>query len=203
VSTNRLEAFSDGVLAVAITLLVLDIRVPDPLQTPHLVTALGHMWPTYVAYATSFVTIGIIWINHHVMISRLRRADHVILTLNLLLLLTIGVIPFATSLMAEWLRESHGQHLAAAIYAGAFLLMSIAFATLNRHILFAKPHFLRAQLSAERRRYILTRGIAGLVPYAIAVAVAAVSSYATLAICGAVAVFYALPIGSGGGVGAE
>jgi uncharacterized membrane protein len=203
VSTSRLEAFSDGVLAVAITLLVLDIHVPDPLRTPHLASALSHMWPTYVAYATSFVTIGIIWINHHVMIARLRRADHVILTLNLLLLLTIGVIPFATSLMAEWLRESHGQHLAAAIYAGSFLVMSVAFASLNQHILFEKPHFLRVELSTERRRYILVRSIAGLVPYALATAVAAVSSYASLVICGAVAVFYALPIGSGGGLGAE
>jgi uncharacterized membrane protein len=203
VSTNRLEAFSDGVLAVAITLLVLDIHVPDPLRTPHLASALSHMWPTYVAYATSFVTIGIIWINHHVMIARLRLADHVILTLNLLLLLTIGVIPFATSLMAEWLRESHGQHLAAAVYAGSFLVMSTAFASLNRHILFEKPHFLRVELSAERRRFILVRSVAGLVPYAIATAVAAVSSYATLVICAAVAIFYALPIASGGGVDAE
>lgn len=200
-STNRLEAFSDGVLAVAITLLVLDIKVPDPLTTAHLGHALAHMWPTYAAYVTSFLTIGIIWINHHAMISRLRQADHVILTLNLLLLLCIGVIPFATSLMATYLRESQGQHLAAAVYGGTLLLMSIAFVALNRHILFRKSHFLRAQLSVERRRYILSRGATGPVPYVLATALAAVSSYATLAICAAMAMFYALPIASGSGTG--
>jgi uncharacterized membrane protein len=199
VSANRLEAFSDGVLAVAITLLVLDIKVPNPLTTSDLAHSLGKMWPTYVAYATSFITIGIIWINHHAMIGRLREADHVILSLNLLLLLTIGVLPFATSLLAEWLRESHGQHLAAAIYGGAFLLMSVAFATLNRHILFTKSHYLRAPLPLDRRRQILRRGVAGLIPYALATAVAPLSAYATLAICTAVAAFYALPIASGGG----
>ena len=196
-----MEAFSDGVLAVAITLLVLDIKVPNPADTAHLAKALGDMWPTYVAYVTSFLTIGIIWINHHAMISRLRQADHVILTLNLLLLLSIGVLPFATSLMATYLRESHGQHLAAAVYAGAFVLMSLAFAALNRHILFAKPHYLRVQLPLERRRYILSRGVVGLIPYVLATALAAVSSYATLAICAAVAVFYALPVASGRGEG--
>ena len=72
----------------------------------------------YAAYVTSFLTIGIIWINHHVMIRRLREPDHTILFLNLLLLMSIAVLPFATSLMAAYLRESSGQHLAAAIYSG-------------------------------------------------------------------------------------
>jgi TMEM175 potassium channel family protein len=203
VSTNRLEAFSDGVIAVAITLLVLDIKVPNPADTSRLGHALADMWPTYAAYVTSFITIGIIWINHHAMISRLRQADHVILTLNLLLLLTIGVLPFATSLMATYLRESQGQHLAASVYAGTLLVMSIAFATLNRHILFRKPHFLRAELPPERRRQILGRSISGLVPYLLATALAPVSSYATLAICAGVAVFYGTPMATGGGAGPD
>ena len=79
------------------------------------------------------MTIGIIWINHHVMVGRLREADRTILGLNLLLLLTIGVLPFATSLMAEYVNKSSGQHVAAAVYSGAFLLMSIAFSVMNRH----------------------------------------------------------------------
>ena len=69
---NRLEAFSDGVFAIAITLLVLDIHVPDPTATASLAAALGDQWPSYVAYAVSFLTIGIIWINHHAMIRRWR-----------------------------------------------------------------------------------------------------------------------------------
>jgi TMEM175 potassium channel family protein len=199
-STTRLEAFSDGVIAVAITLLVLDIKVPTPPLPAN--TTLGHElaihWPVYAAYATSFLTIGIIWVNHHVMIGRLREADRTILFLNLLLLMSIAILPFATSLMAAYLKQSSGQHLAAALYAGAFLLMAVLFTSLNAHILLVKHDRLTRPLSAPRRRQILLRSISGVVPYTIATALAAVSSYVTLAICGAIAVFYALPIGSGG-----
>jgi uncharacterized membrane protein len=192
-----MESFSDGVIAVAITLLVLDLVVPK--HATHLADALGHRWPGYVAYAISFITIGIIWINHHVMIGRLREADRLILMLNLFLLMTIGVLPFATDLMASYLKEGRGQHLAAAIYGGAFLVMSIAFATLQAHILLAKAHMHRDQLPLGERRRILSRSLTGLLPYTIATALAVVSQYATLAICAAIAVYYALPVSSGGG----
>jgi uncharacterized membrane protein len=198
-STTRLEAFSDGVLAVAITLLVLDIKVPVVGSHGSLAHELARNWPHYAAYATSFITIGIIWINHHAMIGRLRQADHAILFLNNLLLLSIAVLPFATSLMATYLKQTNGQHLAAAIYSGSFLVMSLLFTAVNRHILFDKAHLLDPELSADRRRQILTRAVSGLAPYAIATVLAAVSAYATLAICAAVAAFYALPIASGGG----
>jgi len=200
VSTGRLEAFSDGVIAVAITLLVLDIHFPTPPLRPG--TTLGHElarhWPVYAAYATSFLTIGIIWVNHHVMIGRLREADRMILFLNLLLLMSIAILPFATSLMAAYLRESSGQHLAAAIYSGAFLIMAVLFTILNAHILLVKHPKLARPLPLERRRQILSRSVTGVVPYIVATALAAVSSYATLIICGVIAIFYALPIGSGG-----
>jgi uncharacterized membrane protein len=150
-----------------------------------------------VAYANSFITIGIIWINHHAMISRLRSADHAILMLNLLLLLFVAVLPFATSLMTDYLRAGQGQHLALAIYAGSFLLMSLAFATLNWFILFRRTNLIGAELSFEQRRRIIARGVVGILPYAVAVPLAVVSPYITLAICAAVAVFYALPIGAG------
>jgi uncharacterized membrane protein len=202
VSSSRLESFSDGVMAVAITLLVLNISVPPPSRNAKLhmslAHALGHNWPNYAAYVISFITIGIIWINHHAMVGRLRTPDHAILILNLLLLLSIGVLPFATNLMATYLREARGQHLAAGIYSGALLLMSIIFAAMNRHILLRKAHLLAVPLPGSRRRQILSRSIVGLAPYAVAVALAPVSAYVTLAICGAVAVFYALPLASGG-----
>src|SRR5690348_14437076 len=139
------------------------------------------MWPNYAAYVTSFITIGIIWINHHAMINRLREADHTILALNLLLLLSIGALPFATALMAEYLKQSRGEHLAAAIYAGSFLVMAIFFLTLNRHILFAKRHLLGPTLTDEQRRSIIMRSFAGLLPYVLATALAPVSPYVTLA----------------------
>ena len=196
-SPSRLSAFSDGVFAIAITLLVLDIHVPDPAATADLASELGAQWPSYVAYAVSFLTIGIIWINHHAMIRRLKAVDHSILILNLLLLLFVAILPFTTALMAAYLKEGQGDHLAAAIYGGSFLLMSIAFATLNHHILFLKTHLMAEPMDEGRRRAILARGVAGLAPYLIATILAAVSPYVTLAICGAIAAFYALPLASG------
>jgi uncharacterized membrane protein len=195
--TNRLESFSDGVMAVAITLLVLGIDVPGPSPDHTLGHELLRQWPAYAAYVVSFMTIGIIWINHHAMISRLASADHPILILNLVLLMSIGVLPFATELMATYLRHADGQELAAALYSGAFLVMSLAFSTLNRHVLLRKSHLLSGSLPLARRQAILSRALVGLIPYAVATALAFVSAYATLAICAAVAVYYALPVASG------
>jgi uncharacterized membrane protein len=194
-SPTRLEAFSDGVFAIAITLLVLDIHIPP--VGGNLADELGAQWPSYVAYAVSFLTIGIIWINHHAMIRRLKAVDHEILTLNLLLLLTVGLLPFTTALMAAYLKESQGEGLAAAIYAGSFLLMSIVFAATNRAILFRKGHLMAEPIDPTTRRSVISRGVAGLLPYLAATILAVVSPYLTLAICGAVAGFYALPFASG------
>jgi uncharacterized membrane protein len=203
VKISRLEAFSDGVIAVAITLLVLNITVPSPSLPGGLAHWLGHEWPAYDAYATSFLTIGIIWINHHVMIGRLREADHAILILNLVLVMTIGLLPFATNLFSTYLNKSHGQHLAAVVYGGALLVMAIAFFILNWHILMRKAHLLDAPLPESERRRILARSFTGLPPYVIATGLAVASPYATLAVCAAIAIFYALPVASGmtGGVG--
>jgi uncharacterized membrane protein len=195
-STNRLEAFSDAVIAVAATLLVLNLVVPAA-GGHGLAHALGRRWPAYAAYATSFVTIGIIWINHHVVIGRLRQVDHAILILNLLLLMTIGVLPFATNLLSVYLNRQRGQHLAAAVYAGAFLLMPIAFVLLNWHILMRKAHMLRTELPQAERRRVLLRFMTGLGPYVVATGLAFVSQYVTLGICAAIALFYALPTASG------
>jgi uncharacterized membrane protein len=196
-STARLEAFSDAVIAVAATLLVLNLVVPLPHSPDGLAHALGHEWPSYSAYAISFITIGIIWINHHVAIGRLREPDHSILILNLVLLMTIGLLPFATNLLSAYLTRSRGQELAAAVYAGAFLLMAVAFTTLNWHILMRRSHLLREDLPYEERRRILVRFVTGLGPYLVATGLAFVSPYVTLAICGALALFYALPVASG------
>jgi TMEM175 potassium channel family protein len=196
--TNRLEAFSDGVIAVAITLLVLDIKVPPQGTHETLLRSLLTDWPHYAAYVVSFLTIGIIWINHHAMISRLQQADHSILILNLLLLMSIVLLPFTTELMAAYLRSSSGESLAAGLYSGSLLLMSLLFAALNRHILLERAHMMRIELPLDERRRVLSRSISGLVPYLVATILAVLSPYVTLAICGAVAVFYAMPVASGG-----
>ena len=196
-STNRLESFSDGVFAVAITLLVLGIAVPSTQDPGSLGHKLGHNWAEYAAYAVSFMTIGIIWINHHGMVSRLRAVDHTILILNLLLLMTVAILPFATELIAAYLRHSHDRDVAAAVYSGAFLVMGIVFALENGVILLRRADLLAVTLSLDRRRQILLRAAGGVTPYAVAVAVAFVSAYASLGICAAIALFYALPMASG------
>jgi uncharacterized membrane protein len=169
--------------------------VPQPGGS--LAHELGIRWPEYAAYVVSFMTIGIIWINHHAMISRLGEADHTVLILNLLLLMSIGILPFATELMAKYLRETHGQTLAATVYSGSLLVMSVCFGVLNRHIMLVKPSLLSEDLAPERRRQIFFRAASGLLPYAIATALAPVSPYLTLGICAAVAVFYTRPVASG------
>jgi uncharacterized membrane protein len=195
-----MESFSDGVIAVAITLLILNIGVPDPVQLHKLHESLGKSlgakWPEYAAYVISFITIGIIWINHHAMVNRLREVNQAILFLNLLLLMSIVLIPFATDLMAQYLRVSQGQHLAAAVYGGSLLLMGATFASLNAYLLAWHPHMLTGSLSPAHRRRLLKRGIGGITPYVLATALAPVSAVATLVICGAVAAFYALPVAS-------
>jgi len=192
-SKARIEAFSDGVIAVAITLLALDLRVPDPASRSSLAHRLGEQWPNYAAYVVSFLTIGVIWINHHAMLRRLVSVDHTILVLNLMLLLTIGVLPFSTALMAEYLKAADGQNLAAVIYGGSFLLMSVAFFAMQRHVLVAKQHLLHERLTADLRRTVLRRNAVGLAPYAVATLGGLITPYLTLVICGLVAVFYALP----------
>lgn len=189
--TNRLESFSDGVMAVAITLLVLGIGVPQ--DSHHLASDLGHHWPEYAAYVISFLTIGIIWINHHAMISRLREADHTILILNLVLLMTIAVLPFATELIATYRRQA----VAAAVYSGSFMLMAIVFSALNRQVLIVRADLLAETLPLEQRRQILHRAATGVLPYVLATALAFVSTYLTLGICAALALYYATPVASG------
>src|SRR5882672_2129896 len=93
--TGRIEAFSDGVFAIAITLLVLDLKVPRALQDGRtLASSLGAMWPSYLAFVTSFATILIMWINHHRMFTLIGRADDRVMFYNGLLLLGVTVVPF-------------------------------------------------------------------------------------------------------------
>jgi uncharacterized membrane protein len=117
-STNRMEAFSDGVFAIAITLLVLEIHVPEPGAGESLGRELLAQWPSYAAFVVPFLTIGVIWINHHAMVRRLRVTDHSILIWNLLLLMTVSALPFTTALMAAYLKQGEGESLAAAVYSG-------------------------------------------------------------------------------------
>jgi hypothetical protein len=128
VTKSRLEAFSDGVLAIAITLLVIDIRPPELHEGKRLAYALWAQWPSYVAYLVSFLTVGVIWLNHHRMFTQVARVDGPLLLLNLNLLLWTGLIPFPTAVLAEHLGDGgEAARTASALYSGVLLLMSLAF----------------------------------------------------------------------------
>ncbi|TMM13019.1 MAG: DUF1211 domain-containing protein [Actinobacteria bacterium] len=184
----RLEAFSDGVFAVAITLLALDLVVAGPGHGT-LAHQLADKWPSFAAYFISFLTIGIIWVNHHAIFKNLSEIDRTLLFLNLLLLFFVVSIPFATSTMASYLRQGGADsHLAAALYMGAFEGMSIAFSLIFwwsvRH------EHLKVQLAPGDARRATVRFSIGQVGYVVGIGVAFVSALAALVISGLVAAYY-------------
>jgi uncharacterized membrane protein len=122
---TRLVAFTDAVIAIAVTLLVLEIRQPH--DTRHLLHGLATLWPSYLAYAVTFLLIGQVWANHHVMFDHIRTADRVVLFLNTLLLMDIAFLPFAASVLAEAFRDGHGQSTAVVFHGIAFELAAILF----------------------------------------------------------------------------
>ncbi|WP_053226960.1 TMEM175 family protein [Solirubrobacter soli] len=164
--TGRLEAFSDGVLAIAITLLVLDIKI-DPADLDHLWKALADEWPSYLAYVTSFFTIGGVWIAHHALFERLRSVDSVLLRLNLLLLLAVSFLPFPTGLMADALRESAtAERAAIVVYGATALVIELLMAAASRYAA-TRPELLREDVAPHRLEH--KRGGARAALYGIAV----------------------------------
>jgi uncharacterized membrane protein len=123
--TMRLVTFSDGVFAITITLLVLEIR--PPTDGENLLHDLVALWPSYLAYAVTFLFIGQVWVNHHVMFDHIRAADRTVLLLNTLLLMVVAFLPFATSVLADALRSGNGQRTAVVFYAIAFDVTALTF----------------------------------------------------------------------------
>ena len=196
--TGRLEAFSDGVFAVAITLLVLNIKIPGidlpfnklPKDTD-LWHSLGDEWPMLAAYVTSFATIGIMWLNHHRLFVHIKRINTVLVLLNLSLLLFIVFVPVPTALLAEYV-ELPDQHAAAIVYSGTFVLTACCFNLLWRYAsyhnrLLGKDVDSRA-IQAISRQYLF-----GPLVYLIAFALAWVSTPATIIASFALALFFAVP----------
>ena len=126
---SRTEAFSDGVFAIAITLLIIEVHVPDS-QAGDLARDLANQWPSYAAYVVSFAIIGIIWVNHHDIFERITTVDRSLLFLNLGLLLTVAFLPFPTALLGEYIRKGDNAHIAAAVYGFNMTLIGLAFIAL-------------------------------------------------------------------------
>ncbi len=189
--TGRLEAFSDGVFAIAITLLILEIRVPP--HSHELGHALLHIWPSYLAYATSFFSIGVMWVNHHAIFRKLARADHTLLFLNTLLLLVVAFVPFPTRLVAEYLREGGGAERAAAIFYGSTAIaLAVFFNALWRYVSRGR-RLIDAQVPQEVVDDITRTFRPGIAIYAAATAIAFLSPLASVAMFLAIAVFFAVP----------
>jgi uncharacterized membrane protein len=121
----RVVAFSDAVIAIAVTLLVLEIRPPQ--DTGHLLHGLAALWPSYLAYGVTFLLIGQVWANHHVMFNHIRHADRLVLFLNTLLLMDIAFLPFAASVLAQAFRDGQGQRTAVVFHGIAFEVAAILF----------------------------------------------------------------------------
>ena len=131
--TGRIEAFSDGVFAIAITLLVLEIGVPED-DLDDLWSGIADQWPSYLAYVTSFLTIGGIWMAHHGIFRRLKSADATVMQVNLLLLMLVSFLPFPTKLLAETINAPSEETAAVVFYGLVLLAISITASLLWRHI---------------------------------------------------------------------
>jgi uncharacterized membrane protein len=188
-STSRLEGFSDGVFAVAATLLVLGLHASAP--PGRLGHALGHEWPHYATYVVSFLTIGIIWMNHHAQFERIAHADRTLMILNLVLLMFVTLIPFPTSLLASHFNNASDERVAAATYCAAMLAMSVAFFATYMWSTHAK--LFGDWITETHVGYLLRRNLLGLSSYVAAIALAFVSPAVSLVICGLAAVYFALP----------
>jgi uncharacterized membrane protein len=188
VDTGRMEAFSDGVFAIAITLLVLELNAPATEQG--LWQGLVHEWPSFAAYITSFFIIGIMWVNHHSMFRNIVRADRVLLFLNLLLLLWMTLIPFPTGLVADHLRAGgHDAAVAEAVYSANLTLAAIAFSLIWLWAV-RGGRLIAAPMSKAAQWRSIGRFSVGTFLYGATIGISFLSAGAALAVQFALALYY-------------
>ena len=191
-STSRVEAFSDGVMAIAITLLVLELKVPTGVADGGLLDALGERWPSYVAYVAAFLTIGIIWLNHHTLMTRIARFDARLHWLNLLLLFGVATLPFPTALLADYVNHGgENAKVAAAAYGLISTLMGLPWGFMWRHLL-RHPELLEPGFDVDRARAEGGRGWIGVPIYGAATLISFVAPLVALVLYVAIAALYAV-----------
>jgi uncharacterized membrane protein len=190
--TGRIEAFSDGVFAIAITLLIIEVHVPAREHAQTLGHELLRLWPSYLGYLTSFLTIGVMWINHHYVFSMIDRVDRTMLLLNTLLLLMIAFVPFPTAVLAQFI-ETDGARAAAVLYGATLTITAIAFfawwryASTNRRLI--ADGVPNGTVEDVTRAYV-----PGTFLYGGAMLVAFLEPWLSAALYLAIAVFYSLPL---------
>jgi uncharacterized membrane protein len=190
--TGRIEAFSDGVFAIAITLLIIEVHVPGRGHAEALGDELLDLWPSYLGYLTSFLTIGVMWINHHYVFSLIDRVDRTMLLLNTTLLLMIAFVPFPTAVLAQFI-ETDGARAAAVLYGATLTITAInyfawwRYASTNRRLI--------ADGVPDEAVDDITRAyVPGTLLYGGAMLVAFLEPWLSAALYLAIAVFYALPL---------
>lgn len=183
-----MEAFSDGVFAIAITLLILNIAVPD--STPgRLAHDLLAQWPSYLAYIASFLLIGIYWVNHHAMFRKIAHTDRGLLFANLLFLMSIAFMPFPTAVLARFLRAGHDQRTAAVVYGLAAWLAALTFVAIWIYAA-RRRQLLRGDLGDRESAVMTLQTLGGPAVYLAAIGVAFINPVAALVVYTLVPVFY-------------
>jgi uncharacterized membrane protein len=189
--TARTETFSDGVFAIAITLLILEVKVPRHVPEGGLAAALFDLWPSYLAFVTSFVTIGVMWVNHHRLFTLIRRSDNGLLMTNLLLLLGVTWVPFPTALLAEYVGHP-GDRVAAVVYSASFFVIAIFFQILWRYAT-GRGRLLGDDYDRDMVEWITRQYTPGPLAYVVALAVGLFNATASLLLNMLLALFFALP----------
>lgn len=191
-SLLRLEIFSDAVFAIAITLLTLDLALPassHDLGGRSLLSAMGHLWPSYLAYVTSFATILIMWFNHHGFFRAVKHLDPVLVLTNGFLLLIVAATPFPTRILAEYI-NTPAASTACAIYAGYFLLCNVGFNALWWSIRY-KRRLLKDTVDEASARTVSRSVALGFVLYLMAIGTALISAVASLIVITGLWIFWA------------
>jgi uncharacterized membrane protein len=189
--TQRIEAFSDGVFAIAITLLIIEIGVPHVTGDESLSEALGDLWPSYGAYVLSFVMIGIYWVNHHSLFRLFVRTDHFFLMLNVFFLMAIAFLPFPTAVLGEYLNDSAERDSAVRLYALGLLLPAFGWIVVW---LYANARGLvDEQLAPEYVRFLTGQYLISNVLYAGSLMLSFLDAWVALALVTGLTLLYMLP----------
>jgi uncharacterized membrane protein len=191
--TQRFEALSDGVFAIAITLLVLDLAVPTtPHSSHHLLNAIADDWPGYLGYLVSFSTIGAIWLGHNALTDYLDQVDSFLLRLNLLLLLFVSFLPFPTRLLAEYVTTGRAERVASTFYGLALLICAALLSVLWRYAWHA--HLVRPDVHDEELTLLRSRLTPGLAAYVLVIALGLLVPVAALVGYLLIALYFVVPV---------
>ena len=189
--TQRIEAFSDGVFAIAITLLIIEIGVPHVTGDETLSESLGDLWPSYGAYVLSFVMIGIYWVNHHSLFRLFVRTDHFFLMLNVFFLMAIAFLPFPTAVLGEYLNDSAQRDIAVRLYA--FGLLIPAFGWIVVWLYANARGLVDERLAPQYVRFLTVQYLLSNILYAGALMLSFLDAWVALALVTGLTLLYMLP----------